>query len=130
MSDDDVRMPLLAWVQRHTILRRRDLGEPRDGELASLVSDNEAMEELLDIVRRELDFLMRAVELGVDALAASQADRDELRDAIDRVGFTILDGDFVGRGGEHHRYYLEPTKEHICCTKPQGHDGPHTPGER
>jgi hypothetical protein len=59
VTDYELRIALLTWVQKHTILRRRELGESGplldviDGAVKwrGLVSDNEATEELLDCVR-------------------------------------------------------------------------------
>lgn len=55
METGELRLALLKWVQEHTILRRDLTFETGDTpevrrRLAELVSDNEAVEELLAIV--------------------------------------------------------------------------------
>lgn len=52
ISHYDLRRQLLAWVQNHTTYRGR-----RDDGLGVLVSDNEAVEELLDCMLPRLDRL-------------------------------------------------------------------------
>lgn len=83
LTEHNLRMNLLDWVQRHTILRRGNTGEnPRaaivvqGGHWVGLVSDNEAIEELLECVsaRKVVEYdrfteLNPMEQMQVDAVA-------------------------------------------------------------
>ena len=79
-------MRILPWVQQHTILRR-DTGNIIDGRWTGLVSDNEAIEELCDVIlgldERSVVAREEAIEQLQHALIID--DKNLQRDALDKI---------------------------------------------
>lgn len=76
MTDHEIRLLFLPWVQAHYIQRYAD---------KTVVSHNEGVEELLEILRPELDRLRR-IETAARAYVNSDPPRPEWRELAHALG--------------------------------------------